>query len=377
MERIKQKQSKGYMIVDYGLCAKYGPNLTNFICNLVNKYYYWQKNNENFNGSFFITHADQTGQIGLSGKQIRRCKEQAKLNGWIRTYYDGYPKKEWYIINMQSPDIQSLIPFCNPHSLQKVTFIGDKREPLINSSVPKSNELVCEEEKNTHTNNSFSVKKKIHNAVGAIKDSESPTKKDSENLKTSVFVSPTLGAVQTYCAEAGKEPRYAKEFYDYWTEMNWKKEGKSIVSIWKAKFLSWCNGDFKKKKEEAYISVNNGTMTKGERELMYGKKQKGATPLEIINIVAKHQGLDQYEEFINPETGEKEFRRKEKRYVRTPGDLIQVTNPETGKTELKPVEGLIPDPDWKEPKRLSNEERAGEAKYNYEHRGEDPEKYLP
>ena len=322
MERIKQKQSKGYMIVDYGLCAKYGPNLTNFICNLVNKYYYWQKNNENFNGSFFITHADQTGQIGLSGKQIRRCKEQAKLNGWIRTYYDGYPKKEWYIINMQSPDIQSLIPFCNPHSLQKVTFIGDKREPLINSSVPKSNELVCEEEK-THTQNSFSCAEEVFKPEAINEDSESSPSKDTGTLKNSSSVIPTLAGVQKYGQETGKDSQEVIKFYNWATSRNWHNTvGRNIITTWKDSLDYWCSIAFKKQ-QDAFITVNNGTMTEGEYALMHEPK-KFNRPIRTTYEMSEarkrdfkeqypdfdfnHNDISQYTEVLNRDTGKMELK---------------------------------------------------------------------
>lgn len=59
-----------------------------------------------------------------------------------------------------------------------------------------------------------------------------------ENIKRKVFVAPTLEEVQNYISEKGLNVD-GKQFFDYFTEGNWKDSKGNQVKNWKQKLLTW------------------------------------------------------------------------------------------------------------------------------------------
>lgn len=82
-----------FLLVSKAIIKKYGLDLAVFIGNLVDK---------NERNGFFLTHADQTEQIGLSDYQLRKCKQKCRELDILTTKMVGIPPKEYYFLNMEA-----------------------------------------------------------------------------------------------------------------------------------------------------------------------------------------------------------------------------------------------------------------------------------
>jgi hypothetical protein len=142
--KSKEPPPGSFFKYDKHLIETYGHEVALFVTNLIDKYYYFKKKYPENNGTFFLTHAQQTKQTGLSDHKIRKCKRIAILNRLILdTNWKGSPAKEWYEINLQSIDIQRAMenleskPFksLNPYKNNINKDIIIKDEILENSKV--------------------------------------------------------------------------------------------------------------------------------------------------------------------------------------------------------------------------------------------------
>ena len=95
--------SDAYLTVNKHLLSHFGPNVTVFLSNLIDKYrYFLIQEKLNGDGSFFLTHEDQIEQTGMSEYDIRKCKKILMEKGIISTYMSGLPPKEFYLLNIDN-----------------------------------------------------------------------------------------------------------------------------------------------------------------------------------------------------------------------------------------------------------------------------------
>lgn len=98
---IQAFRSNGFLSINKILISKEGLLKAGFISNLIDKLEYFSgKEDLQEDGSFFLTHSDQTTQLSMSDHEIRRCKKYFKEVGVLETYMKHIPPKEYYRINM-------------------------------------------------------------------------------------------------------------------------------------------------------------------------------------------------------------------------------------------------------------------------------------
>lgn len=92
--------SDSFLAVNKRLLSHFGPNITVFLSNLIDKYKYF-KGREKLeeDGSFFLRYKDQIEHTGMSEYELRNCKKKLKKYGILETYTKGIPAKEFYHIN--------------------------------------------------------------------------------------------------------------------------------------------------------------------------------------------------------------------------------------------------------------------------------------
>ena len=93
--------STAYLKVNKELLKQFGPNLTVYITNLVDKMRYFRERGMlNEDGSFFLTLDMQVEQTGMSKYQLRKCKEKLIKEEILKTEMRGLPPKEFYKIDL-------------------------------------------------------------------------------------------------------------------------------------------------------------------------------------------------------------------------------------------------------------------------------------
>ncbi len=108
--------SDSYLQVNKTLMKIYGIEMAVFICNLVDKLKYFRSRNMlTEDGGFFLTHAEQTEQIGLSDYQLRRHKQKCRELGILSTKMVGIPPKEFYFL-----DLDVLVEVFKEYSLKNL-----------------------------------------------------------------------------------------------------------------------------------------------------------------------------------------------------------------------------------------------------------------
>ena len=108
--------SSSFLQVNKILMKMYGIEMAVFICNLVDKLKYFRSRNMlTEDGGFFLTHADQTEQIGLSDYQLRRHKQKCRELGILATKMVGIPPKEFYFL-----DLDVLVEVFKEYSLKNL-----------------------------------------------------------------------------------------------------------------------------------------------------------------------------------------------------------------------------------------------------------------
>jgi len=94
--------SDSFLSINKQILSKYGPKLTVYLCNLIDKMKYFLQNDKLGDDlSFFLTQQNQTKQIGMSEYQLRKCKKKLKKMGILHTKARGIPPKEFYILNLE------------------------------------------------------------------------------------------------------------------------------------------------------------------------------------------------------------------------------------------------------------------------------------
>jgi len=93
--------SDSYLTVNKRLLGHYGPEVAVFLCNLVDKFRYFQHNHQLENGEwFYLIHTQQMEQTGLTETKLRRCKVVLRKDKVIETRMGGRPAKEKYKLQL-------------------------------------------------------------------------------------------------------------------------------------------------------------------------------------------------------------------------------------------------------------------------------------
>jgi predicted ArsR family transcriptional regulator len=99
---IEAFKSDGYLILNKTLIQQLGLHQALVLSNLIDKCVYFYEHTPEYDGEFYLTHDQQSEQIGLSDHQIREAKRKLVAMGYVRTYLKGTPAKEWYILNFEA-----------------------------------------------------------------------------------------------------------------------------------------------------------------------------------------------------------------------------------------------------------------------------------
>ena len=93
--------TENYSSVNKKLLSKFGPELTVYIDNLIDKLQYFStKRQLQENGSFFLRQKDQIIQTGMSQYHLQKYKKKLKEMGILHTEMKGIPPKEFYLLNV-------------------------------------------------------------------------------------------------------------------------------------------------------------------------------------------------------------------------------------------------------------------------------------
>jgi len=93
--------SNSFIAINKTLIRVFGLEVAVFISNLADKMrYFLDKGMLGNDGSFFLRHADQEEQTGLSEYKLKQCKKILKDIGVIDTVTKGMPAKEYYILHL-------------------------------------------------------------------------------------------------------------------------------------------------------------------------------------------------------------------------------------------------------------------------------------
>ena len=93
--------TESYLSVNKKLLSKFGPGLTIYIGNLIDKLRYFStKEQLQEDGSFFLRQKDQTIQTGMSQYHLQKYKKKLKEMGILHTEMRGIPPKEFYLLNV-------------------------------------------------------------------------------------------------------------------------------------------------------------------------------------------------------------------------------------------------------------------------------------
>jgi hypothetical protein len=89
------------MLVYKKVLMEYGPCVTIFLSNVIDKFTYYESTNKlQADGSFFLRHEDMSAQTGMSSYELRKCKKSLKEKGLITTIMKGLPQKEFYFLHL-------------------------------------------------------------------------------------------------------------------------------------------------------------------------------------------------------------------------------------------------------------------------------------
>ena len=92
--------SDAFLVLNKRLVSYFGPSVSIFLCNLIDKFKYFRANGMlNEDGSFFLIYEDQTAQTGMSAYELRTCKNFLISKNIISTRMQGLPRKEYYYLH--------------------------------------------------------------------------------------------------------------------------------------------------------------------------------------------------------------------------------------------------------------------------------------
>jgi hypothetical protein len=199
--------SGAYLSVNKKALKLFGPDITVFICNLVDKYDYFKsvgkiKVIDDKNNFFYLKHEQQMEQTGLTLHKLQVCKTFCKENGILQTKKYGIPCLEYYKINFNT--LTDLV-FSNA-SLKT----DDEDAEVLISENPRS------------------IQRRTR---GLLKD----IKIKDKNIKN--IIPPKLSDIKEYCQERNSsvDPQV---FFDWNVAKGWMM-GKGKMKDWQAAIRTW------------------------------------------------------------------------------------------------------------------------------------------
>ena len=98
---IEAFKSTDYLTVNKSLIRRFGVVDAILLSNYIDKYLYFKKEKQNFNGWFFLRHADIKKDLKINDTAIRNGKERFRKHGILAIKKRGVPAKEWLSINFK------------------------------------------------------------------------------------------------------------------------------------------------------------------------------------------------------------------------------------------------------------------------------------
>jgi hypothetical protein len=139
--------SESYLTVNKSLLRHYGPDITIFLSNLIDKYKYFLSQEMTEEGWFYILHQQQMEDTGLTLFKLQTCKSTLIQDGVLETKRKGVPSKEWYHLNLNI-----LLKLTHPRASSRKTpelavgfsegiYIRNNKPKEENNNKPKNNTL--------------------------------------------------------------------------------------------------------------------------------------------------------------------------------------------------------------------------------------------
>ena len=193
---IEAFKSTGYLIVNKTLIKQIGLIPAIILSNYIDKHIYFRKQRPENNGWFFLTHANQTEQLGLSDHQIRQAKKKLIAADYIVTEMRGIPPKEWYIINFVNLYKGIFLKKLKELPLKDLRNIKEtkiKENKNINNSEQKSSDNNTSQKRNKqflplarHLSKTIQTNKNIHHTALQLKTWTNDIRQLVENNKVDV-----------------------------------------------------------------------------------------------------------------------------------------------------------------------------------------------
>ncbi len=179
-------RSDSFLVVNKKLLKQIGIMQSIFLANLMDKFHYWKDRGLlQEDGSFFITHEDQSEQTGLSEHQIRKCKKAMVDIGVLKTKMKGVPAKEHYIL-----DFKRLMDLFLSDELGKNSDVEKEEGNTFNLQTVNTSNLQTVIYKDTR------YKDTINNIIGS-KNEEETNKPTNKNLEFLPLAIKLAGIVQS------------------------------------------------------------------------------------------------------------------------------------------------------------------------------------
>jgi hypothetical protein len=137
--------SEAYLVLNKKLLQHYGPDVSVFLSNLIDKYKYFRGKGDLLDGRwFYLIHVQQIEQTGLTIEKIRTCKKILKEDNILQTKRKGIPSKEYYSLDFDH--LMEIIPLiASPRdSLQQA--IGLDQQLYNNNKVNNNKKLLRAED---------------------------------------------------------------------------------------------------------------------------------------------------------------------------------------------------------------------------------------
>jgi hypothetical protein len=212
--------SDAYLTINKRLLQRYGPDVTIYLCNLIDKYRYFLKQNTLINNAFFLTHEQQMEQTGLSITRLRNCKEILKSEQILSIKRIGTPSKEYYTINFSR-----LTPISQPSGI----LSASPQESLVQAISNPEGSTFNYNKENKYNNNSDKIKDKIE-------------------VKIQNKIPPKLEWIEEYC-KLRRNNIDAEMFFNFYQSKGWMV-GSNKMKDWHAAIHTWEKSDRAKPKQK-------------------------------------------------------------------------------------------------------------------------------
>jgi hypothetical protein len=224
---IELLRSDGYLAVNKRLLSKIGPINAIVLSNYVDKYQYCKEYHLDEDDWFYLTHSQQSVQLGLARYSVVESKNFLIRSDILLTKRQGMPSKEYYKINFET--VYSLLFTDTPTPTAETNYKGQatKTPRGLATKTPEGQHLLY-------------VYKNIYikeNSQNLEQKSDTPIPKRSTPKAERNIIPPKLAWVESYSRERGSKID-PQQFYDWHTAKGWKI-GSAPMKDWQAAFRTW------------------------------------------------------------------------------------------------------------------------------------------